>query len=113
MIDSYSFGRIVIEGREYTSDLIIYPEHIQANWWREEGHRLGLDDLKGVLEYGPDFLVVGQGSYGRMKVSREVNEEMEDRGIEIIAERTGRAIDSFNRLLREGKRAVAALHLTC
>jgi len=37
VIDGYSFGRIVVEGKEYTSDLIIYPDHIQGDWWREEG----------------------------------------------------------------------------
>jgi len=25
MIDFYSFGRIVVDGKEYTSDVIIYP----------------------------------------------------------------------------------------
>jgi hypothetical protein len=28
-----------------TSDLIIYPERIDANWWRREGHRLTPEDL--------------------------------------------------------------------
>ncbi|WP_162148668.1 hypothetical protein [Desulfuromonas sp. TF] len=31
-IDAYSFGRIVVNGREYTSDLIIYPERARPEW---------------------------------------------------------------------------------
>jgi len=42
MIEHYSFGRIVIDGKEYTKDLIIYPDKIRANWWRKEGHKLRL-----------------------------------------------------------------------
>jgi hypothetical protein len=113
VIDGYSFGRIVVEGREYTSDLIIYPEHIQGDWWREEGHRLGLSDLDEVLEYEPDFLVVGQGAFGRMKVNKEVDEALEERGIEVIAERTGETINTFNKLIEDDEKVVAALHLTC
>lgn len=113
VITDYSFGRIVVEDREYTSDLIIYPDHIQGDWWREKGHRLGLSDLDEVLEYETDFLVVGQGAFGRMKANKEVDEALEERGIEIIAERTGEAINTFNKLLEEDERVVAALHLTC
>jgi len=30
-IDSYSFGRIVIDGQVYTSDVIIYPDRVDAS----------------------------------------------------------------------------------
>ncbi|MBD3172935.1 hypothetical protein GF326_10725 [Candidatus Bathyarchaeota archaeon] len=113
MIDNYSFGKIVVEGKEYTNDLIIYPDHIQKNWWRKKGHRLGLSDLDEVLDYDPDILVIGQGTFARMKVSKEVYEALEERGIEITAEKTGKAIDTFKKLLKEDEIVVAALHLTC
>jgi hypothetical protein len=31
-IDSYEFGRIVIDGREYRADVIILPERVVADW---------------------------------------------------------------------------------
>jgi len=34
MIESYSFGQMVIDGQEYTSDLIIFPDRINSSWWR-------------------------------------------------------------------------------
>jgi len=34
MIESYAFGSIVVDGRKFTSDLIIYPDgHIDTFWW--------------------------------------------------------------------------------
>ncbi len=58
-------------------------------------------------------MVVGQGAFGRMKVNKEVDEALEERGIEVIAERTGEAIDTFNKLIEDDEKVVAALHLTC
>ena len=35
-IDEYSFGRISVSGKNYSADLIIFPDHIQENWWRKK-----------------------------------------------------------------------------
>ncbi len=53
-IDSYSFGRIVINGKTYTSDVIIYPGRVDASWWRKEGHLLQLEDVAEALQAKPD-----------------------------------------------------------
>jgi len=47
MIEHYEFGHIVIRGKSYSSDVIIYPDHVDSDWWREEGHRLSPVDLWG------------------------------------------------------------------
>jgi hypothetical protein len=65
-IDHYEFGRIVVDGREETRDLIILPNRVVRNWWRQEGHALVVDDLREVLDELPSQLVVGTGANGRM-----------------------------------------------
>ncbi|MFQ6091686.1 MAG: Mth938-like domain-containing protein [bacterium] len=112
MIDSYRFGEIVIDGERYTSDVIIYPDRVDANWWRKEGHRLSVGDLKGIVETRPEVLVVGTGDAGVMEVPVETKEYLEAGGIKLITERTGQACQTFNRLVGSGN-VIAALHLTC
>lgn len=112
-IESYSFGRIVIDGEEYTSDVIVYPDRVRAGWWRKEGHYLHMEDLLEVLQFMPEVLVIGTGASGAMRVPGDLIEELEGKGIMVIVERTKKACDVFNRLVDEGKRVVAALHLTC
>jgi len=113
MIESYDFGRIVINGRSYTSDLIVFPSHVKDNWWRKEGHRLSVDDLEEVFKATPEVLVVGTGYYGLMKVPEEVKEHLAKKGIKLIVKQTIEACETFNDFLRSGKKVVAALHLTC
>jgi hypothetical protein len=65
-IDHYTFGRIGIGGRDYDADVIIFPDHVQERWWRQEGHRLAQEDLETVVANTPQMLVIGTGYYGCM-----------------------------------------------
>ncbi len=112
MIDSYSFGRIVVDGRRYTSDIIIFPDRVRDNWWRKEGHSLHVDDLKEIIREKPEVLVVGTGSSGLVRVTEETRKRVEAEGIELVVEPTERACKTLNQLSRS-RRVVAALHLTC
>jgi hypothetical protein len=111
-ITSYSFGSITVDGRTYTSDVIIYPGRVEASWWRKEGHSLQPVDLEGVVRAKPDLLIVGTGSSGMMRVPGETIGFLESRGIEIQVASTTRAVELFNNA-PQGKTVVAALHLTC
>lgn len=112
MIDSYGFGRIVIDGKRFTSDVIIYPDRVDGSWWRREGHLLHIEDLKGVAEENPEVLVVGTGSPGFLRVRPETEEFLKSKGIELIVEPTKTACHTYNELVKT-KKIIAALHLTC
>ncbi|MFQ6085295.1 MAG: Mth938-like domain-containing protein [Candidatus Bathyarchaeia archaeon] len=112
MIDSYTFGRIVVNGKTYTNDVIVYPQFVDGRWWRKEGHRLCIDDIRSIVDRRPEVLVIGTGHSGLMKVLPETKEYVESKGIELVAQKTTEACDTYNRLLKS-KRVVAALHLTC
>ena len=112
LIESYSFGKIKINSKLHTSDVIIYPDHVDDHWWRKEGHRLDIDDLKDVWQAKPEILIVGTGYYSFMKVPNEVKEYVTSRNIELIVENTKEAYKTYNRLTST-RRTVAAFHLTC
>ena len=111
-IDSYHFGQIVINGKSYSSDVIIFPDRIQGAWWRSKSHQLTLADITGVLTENPEVLIVGTGASGQMSVLPEVQQQAEARDIKLIVAPTTEACDIYNRLSGFQK-VVAALHLTC
>lgn len=112
-IDDYRFGRIVVDGKSYTSDVIVFPDRVKDDWWRNEGHELCPTDLREVVQEKPEVLVVGTGASGLMRVLSKTEEYLEQQGIELRVERTAEACRTFNRLRRSGEKVVAALHLTC
>jgi len=115
LIESYDFGLIVIKGRRHTSDVIVFPEHVSDGWWRKEGHRIYLDDLKEILDHEPkpEVLVIGTGYYGLVKVSPEVENALKSHGIELVTQPTKEACQIFNKFLKSNKRVAGAFHLTC
>lgn len=112
-IDSYQFGRIVIDGRTYDSDCLILNGKVQPNWWREKGHLLSAEDLKDVFAAKPSVLVVGCGASGLMEVPEQTRQILQEKGIQLETMNTADAVQRFNELSAEDVNAAAALHLTC
>ena len=112
-IDSSSFGNIRIDGCDYSSDVIIYPDRVNASWWRKDGHRLQEEDVGEILQAAPQILIVGTGQDDRMKVAHELKTLLEERGIEFHVAVTPEACRLHNDLAGGDKTVVTALHLTC
>lgn len=111
-IDKYRLGKMVIEGKEYKYDLIIDSKGVNTSWWRKEGHRLHLDDIKAILERQPDVLIIGTGHYGGMEVPEEVIEQINRMGIYLYVDRSQRAVEVYNSML-DYNNIIAAFHLSC
>ena len=111
-IDDYRFGRIVVDGQTHTRDLILLPDRVIGEWWRNEGHRLAPEDLEEVIDASPEVLVIGTGASGLMKVTPMTMQALEEAGIEIRVARTAEACHIYSDL-RKGRRVAGAFHLTC
>ncbi len=117
-INSYRFGEIKIGEKIYTNDVIIFPDHVEGNWWRKEGHSLALEDLDTVLHpraSKPDILLVGTGAYGALKIQTALIEHLEELGIEMVSGPTKEICQKHKSLANSAKNltVVTALHLTC
>ena len=113
-IDSYSFGSIQIDGKNYASDVVLLGGDVKSPWWREAGgHVYAVEDFEDVVAAAPDVVVLGTGYFGRVKVLDETLTALAEAGSEIVVEKTGGAVECFNRSAEEGRDVAAALHLTC
>jgi len=113
MIEDYQFGTMTVMGRQHSQDLKIVEGEIIERWWRKEGHGVLPEDVDDILLAKPEFLVVGMGQPGRMLVTPELRRALEDARIHLIELPTAQAVDSFNELIRKGRRVAGAFHLTC
>jgi hypothetical protein len=110
-IDDYRFGRIVIDGHEERSDVIILPARTVTNWWRRRGHELVPEDLDEVLADLPERLVIGTGAEARMRPDPATLSRLKARGIAVEVLPTPAAVRRYREL--DPRRTAAALHLTC
>ena len=112
-IDSYQFGKIVIDGVDYSKDCLILDGVVRANWWRKQGHLLSAEDLQPIIDAKPTVLIVGCGTSGLMKIPNETRHVLLEEDIQLEAVDTARAVERFNELSQTNVKIAAALHLTC
>jgi hypothetical protein len=110
-IAEYRFGRVTVDGREVTRDVIVLPGRVVENWWRQEGHHLACVDLEEVIDDLPSRLVVGTGADERMRPDPDVLDLLKERGVEVECLPTDQAVTRFAEL--DPATTAAALHLTC
>ncbi len=110
-IDSYSFGQVVIDGKKFTKDVIIFADRVSCPWWRRQGHVLAPEDLEAALSAAPEILIIGSGYSAAMRVPDSTLAFLKTKGIEARVEKTEKAVEIFNR--SAGSNVAAALHLTC
>ena len=112
-IDSYSFGSMTVDGKVYEADLIVFPDRVEPNWWRKQGHSLAVEDLGGIINFKPEILIIGKGAYGYMEIPPATKKTLKEKNIELIEENTEQAWRLFNEQIKKGRKAVGAFHLTC
>ncbi len=113
MIEKYSFGKMVIEGKSYTSDLKIIHGKVVPKWWRKSGHMVVADDILDILDAKPGILVLGKGKPGLMKSTKSLKEALQKNNIELIEETSKSAMLTFNKLAEKGESVCGGFHLTC
>jgi hypothetical protein len=112
-IDSYQFGKIVIDGKSYTGDLIVIGDTVRPDWWRKQGHSLAVEDLQAVIAAKPAVLVVGCGASALMTIPAHTRQTLQQNDIRLEAFDTYKAVQRFNELSKTGVNVATALHLTC
>src|SRR5918912_2075742 len=97
-IEGYGFGRVTIDGREETRDVIVLPERVVRGWWRKNGHGLVLEDLDEVLDELPERLLLGTGAYGQLRPDSDTLAKLRSRGVEVEVLPTGEAVQRYQQL---------------
>lgn len=113
MITDFSFGRIAANGQLFNSDIKIVRGTLVPQWWRKSGHTVDIEDVQDILESDSEILVIGQGQPGYMRIADDLRKQLGQRGIELIEEPTAKAVETFNRLHKEGRRVSGGFHVGC
>lgn len=112
-IEKYHFGQMTIDGRQYRSDVLIFPDgRVSDGWWRRRGHHVDTEDIADLVAHRPEIIIIGTGASGMMRTAPALADELRAQGIRMIAEPTENAYRRFNREYGS-TRVAAGFHLTC
>jgi hypothetical protein len=113
MINECSFGKIIINGKSYKTDVLIFPDgNVVDSWWRKNGHALSLEDIRPLINSGPEIIIAGCGINGMMKPEPGLERELRKLGISFMSMKNQEALEEYNKMISSNKIA-AGFHLTC
>ncbi len=110
MIQAFEFEKIVIDGKEFNVDVMIYPNGQIKKWKRKDEHDLQISDLKKILKQEPKLVILGLGTIGNLKVQPSVYDELDKVGISVLSFKTEKAIETYKEQ-REEQGTAALFHL--
>lgn len=114
----FSWGRLVIEGYDHEfKDAKLYPGGARDWDWSKTGtrHVPGIQpaDVHDLLRGGAEVVVLSKGVHERLQTCPETLDLLNERKIETHVLQTEQAIEKYNQLVEEDRRAAALIHSTC
>ncbi len=127
MLEETGFGYIVVNGKRHNYDIVLYPsgevrrrrKDLSKKYRDRYGHTpLSREELELYIEEAGDieYLVIGTGQYGVLPLTPDTTkyiEELEEKGIKIIIDKTPNILSTISRLKEENKKVLAIIHTTC
>ena len=110
MIESISMGKLLFNGKVSRSDTIVFKDNMDTKWWIEERNNIQMCDLESVMAVNPEVIVFGTGFMLPISMSIETQEEIKNKGIDLIIEKSEEAMEIFNSKVKE-KETVGLFHL--
>lgn len=103
VIQAYRGGVFQVSGAKYAQDILVFPSHVEAWDGTAQSLLTFKDDLDVVLWGTGDALALPDAA---------TRADLKAKGLRIEFMDTGAACRTYNVLLAEGRRVVAALTLT-
>jgi len=110
VIQAYSKGKFIISNNEYTTSLILTPEKIIEEWAPRCFSDLHSKHFQIILSLDPEIVIMGTGKRLQFP-DLEILTPLSDKQIGTEIMDTGAACRSYNFLVGEGRKVIAALLL--
>ena len=117
-ITHFEWATFTINGKIHSpeegvgKDIFLSPEGVSA-WHERKGHKLKAGMVRRALALKPEVLIIGNGVEGALEIGKKARQEVEDAGVKLVVLPTPDACREYNRLFRQGKRAILLAHGTC
>lgn len=110
IIQSYADGGFSVSGTRYEGAVLVFPDHTEA--WRCAGavEQFSIEDFEALTAQSEDIDVVLLGCGAQIKfLPKELKNGLKNKSLSVDVMDTGAACRTYNVLMAEGRRVVAAL----
>ncbi len=115
--EDFKFGSVVVAGKRYGRDVLMFPDgevrQRKGGFGKFGAHLIRRREIEELLKARPEAVLVGTGTSAKVKLATDAELYVKEAKVELIALPSREAIERLNRLMDEGKRVSALIHITC
>ncbi|MCJ7791945.1 MAG: MTH938/NDUFAF3 family protein [Dehalococcoidia bacterium] len=116
-IDELTFGSIVVEGKKYRRDVLIFSDGMVKK--RKGGflmfgrHKIKKQELEELSQGQPEIIIVGTGTNGAAHIAPEAESWAKGKNLSLLVQPSYDAVAKLNVLAEQKKNVTALIHITC
>jgi hypothetical protein len=116
-IDSFNFGFIVVDDKQYSQDVIILPDGTvkerNSGKGRLGSHSIARSEVENLTRWGPDVILIGTGVSGMARLAHDAEFYLNKPDINLTLLPSHQVVKKYNQYIEDGEKVAALIHVTC
>jgi hypothetical protein len=116
-INSFNFGFIVVDEKQYAHDIIILPDGTikdrEAGKGRLGSHTISKSEVETLIREEADVVLIGSGVQGMARLAHDAERYMTLPDLNITVLPSSQIVKKFNQHIDDGDKVAALIHVTC
>ena len=116
-IDELTFGSIVVEGKKYRRDVLIFADGTvkkrKGGFLMFGSHNIKKQEVEELNQGQPEIIIVGTGTDGAAHIAPEAETWAKGKSLSLLVQPSYDAVTKLNELAEQKKKVAALIHITC
>jgi hypothetical protein len=116
-IDSFSFGFIVVDDKQYAHDVVIFPDGTVKERTPGKGrlgsHSIARSEIEVLKREQPDVILVGTGVHGMARLAHDAEFYLIEPDLNMTLLPSTEIVKKYNQHIEDGEKVAALIHVTC
>jgi hypothetical protein len=116
-IDSFNFGFIVVDEKQYSHDIVILPDGTvkprDPGKGRLGSHSIARSEVESLTRLEPELILIGTGVNGMARLARDAEFYLLNPGLNLTVLPSHEVVKKYNQHVEGGDRVAALIHVTC
>jgi hypothetical protein len=116
-INSFNFGFIVVDDKQYAHDVIILSDGTVVDRHPGKGrlgsHTITKSEVEGLIKEKVDFVLIGSGFDGMARLAHDAENLLIDPDSNITMLPSPQIVKKYNHYIDNGDKVAALIHVTC
>ena len=116
-IDSFNFGFIVVDEKQYSHDVVILPDGTvkerNPGKGRLGSHSIGRSEIEALTRVQPDAILIGTGINGMARLAKDAEYYLLEPELNMTLLPSPQIVKKYNQHIENGDKVAALIHVTC